>query len=343
VKPFATLSSRGQIARLARMADLALPAFGVRAARLDPLGHAENTTYRVEATDGRRYVLQIQRPGKNTVVQTRSEMQWLAALRRDTDLGVPEPVPAQDGDLLVQAEMPGVPEPRICVLFRWMDGRFVNKGLRATHLERVGAFTGRLQEHSLQWTPPPGFTRWRVDGITRTPGGRDEPFSDAVITYIEALIASLFTAEDAALVGTAIRRVRATLATLDGGPNGFGLIHGDLHQGNYLFHHGAVRAIDFDDCGYSYFLYDLGTTLAEIYRRADYPALRAALLRGYGRLRPLPPAPERVLHTFVILRCLQVLLWLVESRDHPAFSDWAKWTVYDLGVLRDLLAQEPPV
>jgi Ser/Thr protein kinase RdoA (MazF antagonist) len=341
MKPFADLSRRGQIARLARMADLALPAFGVRAVRLVPLGHEENTTYRVDAADGSRYVLQIQRPGKNTVEQVRSELQWLAALRRDTDLGVPEPVATQEGDLLLVAAAAGVPEPRTCVLFRWMDGRFVNKGLRPAHLERVGEFIGRLQQHSIQWTRPPGFSRWRVDGLTRIEGGREDPFSDAVIAYIEDLFTTLFTAEDAALVAGAIRRVRETLAGLDGGPGGFGLIHGDLHQWNYLFHHGEMRAIDFDDCGYSYFLYDLGPTLAEIYERADYPALRAALLRGYAGLRPLPPEPEQVLHTFVILRCLQIMMWVVESRDHPAFQEWRKWIPHDLGKLRELLAKAP--
>jgi len=338
MKPFASLSSRGQIARLAQMADLALPAFGVRADRLDPLGHAENTTFRVAAADGGHYALQIQRPGKNTVAQTRSEMQWLAALRRDTNLGVPEPVPAQDGDLLVLVEVAGVPEPRICVLFRWMDGRFINKGLRPTHLERVGEFIGRLQQHSVQWTPPPGFTRWRVDGITRRANGRDDPFSDAIIEYLDDLFTTLFSAEDAALVVAAVGRVRDTLATLDAGPDGFGLIHGDLHQWNYLFDHGQVRAIDFDDCGYSYFLYDLGPALAEIQKREDYPALRAALLRGYGRRRPLPPEPETVLATFVMLRLLQIMMWVLESRDHPAFQQWRKWTEDDLGTLRRQMA-----
>jgi Ser/Thr protein kinase RdoA (MazF antagonist) len=341
MQPFERLSKRGQVARLQRMGEAALPAFGVTATRLVPLGHEENTTYRVEARDGSRYVLQIQRPGKNTVAQVRSEMQWLAALRRDTDLQVPEPVPARNGDLLVLAEADDVPEPRICVLLRWMDGRFINKGLRPLHLERVGEFTGRLQQHSIGWTPPPGFTRWREDGLTRIEGGRADPFSDAVTAYIEDLFTTLFTAADAALVAAAIRRVRETLATLDGGPDGFGLIHGDLHQWNYLFHQGEMRAIDFDDCGYSYFLYDLGPTLAEVYERADYPALRAALLRGYGGLRPLPPEPERVLHTFVILRCLQIMMWVVESRDHPAFQEWRKWIPHDLGKLRELLAKEP--
>jgi Ser/Thr protein kinase RdoA (MazF antagonist) len=341
MQPVAALSTRGQVARLRRMGAGVLPTFGVEAARLVPLGHAENTTFRVEAADGSRYVLQIQRPGKNTVEQTRSEMQWLAALRRDTDLQVPEPVPTQDGDLLVVGDAEGVPEPRMCVLLRWMDGRFVNKGLRPTHLEQVGEFIGRMQQHSTGWTPPPGFTRWRVDGISREAGHRDDPFSDTVIAYIEDLYTTLFTAEDAALPAAAIRRVRETLATLDAGPDGFGLIHGDLHQSNYLFHRGEMRAIDSDDCGYSYFLYDLGPPLSEIGRRADYPALRAALLRGYGRRRPLPSEPERVLDTLVLLRVLQVMVWVIESRDHPAFQDWRKWAVYDLALLREKMAQEP--
>ncbi len=341
MKPFASLSRRGQIARLLGIVDLALPAFGVTAERVEPLGHEENTTYRVEAADGDRYVLQIQRPGKNTLEEVRSEMQWLAALRRDTDLQVPEPVPARDGDLLTVAEIDGVPEPRTCVLFRWMDGRFLNKGLRPTHLEQVGAFIGRLQQHSSGWTAPPGFTRWRVDGLTRVEGGRDDPFSDAIIAYIEDLFTTLFTAEDAALMAEAIRRVRETLATLDTGPDGFGLVHGDLHQWNYLFDHGEMRVIDFDDCGYSYFLFDLGATLATIQARDDYPALRAALLRGYGRLRPLPSEPETVLASFLILRRLQIMIWTLESRDHPSFQDWAKWTVSDLGKLREELARAP--
>jgi Ser/Thr protein kinase RdoA (MazF antagonist) len=62
----------------------------------------------------------------------------------------------------------------------------------------------------------------------------------------------------------------------------FGLIHADLHQENYLFHGKQVRAIDFDDCGYGPFVYDLAVTLSELEHRADYPTLRAALLAGYA-------------------------------------------------------------
>lgn len=59
--------------------------------RLIPLRHETNTTFRVVAADGQQYVLRIHNPNGHIVPQIRSELQWLMALRQDTDLGVPEP------------------------------------------------------------------------------------------------------------------------------------------------------------------------------------------------------------------------------------------------------------
>jgi Ser/Thr protein kinase RdoA (MazF antagonist) len=336
MKLFATLSKRGQVRRLQAMGETALPAFDVEAARLVPLQHFGNTTYRVDSPDGSRYVLRIQRPNLHSIAEVRSEVAWLAALRRDTPLSVPEPMPTRDGDLLTVVEVEGVPEPRICVLFRWMDGRFVNKGLRPAHLERVGAFTAKLHDHAAGWTPPPGFVRRRVENLSDVVRRPDDPLADEVVAYGQELVGTLFTPEDGVLVAGALDRVRAMMAALDQAGEAFGLIHADLHQWNYLFDGGAVRAIDFDDCGYGYFLYDLAVTLSPspVHYREDYPAYRAALLRGYGGRRPLPPEPERHLETFLILRRVQLMLWALESRDEPAFASWREDCADDLRKLR---------
>jgi Ser/Thr protein kinase RdoA (MazF antagonist) len=58
--------------------------------------------------------------------------------------------------------------------------------------------------------------------------------------------------------------VRQAQRELGASPDVFGLIHSDLHQENYLFHRGRVRAIDFDDCGWGHFVYDLAVTLSEL-------------------------------------------------------------------------------
>jgi hypothetical protein len=57
------------------------------------------------------YLLRINRPRVQTPDTIGSEMAWLSALRRDTDLGVPEPVAARDGSFVVLAGDPGVPKP----------------------------------------------------------------------------------------------------------------------------------------------------------------------------------------------------------------------------------------
>ncbi len=336
MKPFTTLTKRGQIGRLKRMAQAALPAFGVEAARVVPLQHFGNTTYQIDATDGSCYVLRVQRPNLHSLAEVRSEVAWLAALRRDTDLSVPEPMPTQDGDLLTVVEVPGVPEPRMCVLFRWLNGRFVGSKIDAWHLEHVGTFTAQLHNHAAHWTPPPGFQRRRVENLFDTVLDPTDPLSDVVVVASRERVGTLFSPEEGALVAAALDRVRAMMAELDQAGGAFGLIHADLHQWNYLFEDGEVRAIDFDDCGYGYFLYDLAVTLSpsSVHYGAAYPAYRLALLHGYGRLRPLPPHPERYIETFLIFRRVQLLMWVLESRDEPAFASWREDVVDDLQKLR---------
>src|SRR3712207_5927809 len=117
MKAYATLSRRGQLGRLRRLAQRALAAYGIEQARLKLLRHEHNTTWRVDA-GAERYVLRINRPYSLTVAAIRSEMAWLAALGRDTELSVPQPVAARDGSFYVQADAPGVPEPRTCVVLR---------------------------------------------------------------------------------------------------------------------------------------------------------------------------------------------------------------------------------
>src|SRR5215208_7215361 len=92
-----------------------------------------------------------------------------------------------------------------------------------------------------------------------------------------------------------IRRIRTVQRLLGHGPETFGLIHGDLHQENYLFDRGQVRTIDFDDCGYGHYLYDLAVTLFNVRSRDDTPLLRQSFLAGYRSVRPLSSEHEQYL------------------------------------------------
>jgi Ser/Thr protein kinase RdoA (MazF antagonist) len=335
MKSFQDLTHKGQVARLKRLAERALRDYGIIDGRLTPLTHMENTTFRVDATDGLSYVIRIHRSSSGTghprrnEAQVRSEMEWLAALGRDTDLAVPEPVRTRDGQLLTIAEIEGVPDPRICVLFRWVEGRFISRGLTPKHLERVGVFIARLHDHvTTQFTLPEGFTRPTVGDLS----------DKNVRGYLDSL-AEVRPPSDVEMVRAVALEVQRTLNALDTGRDMMhGLIHADLHQDNYLFHRGEVRAIDFDDCGFGHFLYDLTVTLSELGTGPDYPGLRDALLRGYRSVRPLPVEYEGHLDVLIAFRILQVTMWFVEERHHPAFANWEKHVTRGLARVRAFAA-----
>ncbi len=97
-----SLSRRGQLVSLRRVGRAALAAHGLGDARLTLLSDQYNTTFRVEARGG-PYVLRISRPQVHTAETIESEMAWLGALGRETDLGVPEPVRSRNGSFVVLA------------------------------------------------------------------------------------------------------------------------------------------------------------------------------------------------------------------------------------------------
>jgi Ser/Thr protein kinase RdoA (MazF antagonist) len=320
---------------MSRLAATALAAYDVDPVRVVALRRGFNTTFRVDTAGGDRLVLRVQRRGGPDPAMVRSEMAWLAALRRDTRLDVPEPVPTRDGDLQTIATAEGVPEPRSCVLYRWVDGRFVDEQLTEGHLARVGAFTARLHAHGAGFEPPPGFHRGAVDHVTTFGRTQDDGLSPEVAERAAALVDEVSPAGGGDLVRATIDGARAARAEIGRSPEVFGLIHADLHQENYLFHRGRVRAIDFDDCGYGPFVYDLAVTLSELRGRAGYPALRAAMLGGYRSVRPLAVEHERLIDTFIGLRYLQLAMWAVEHRTEPMFRDtWSRWLADCLTALR---------
>ncbi|GLZ29655.1 aminoglycoside phosphotransferase [Lentzea sp. NBRC 105346] len=302
---FSELTQAGQTRRMRRLVLGALVQYDLPVTRLTPMGGGWNTTFRVDA--GERYVMRVQREDGATPEQLRSEMTWLRRLRHDTDLGVPDPVPTRDGDLVAVAGDPLVPGERGCVLYRWVEGRFLDRSLTPAHLYEVGVLMARLQEH----------------GATMAPLARPAP--DFLTERAAELVRAAHSAEGAKLVATAMARIARTKEALGTGPDAYGLIHADLHYENFLFHGAEARAIDFDDCGYAHFAYDLAVTIFELRSGSglrDREKLQDAVRAGYRSVRPLPP--DEAIEDLIMLRRLQLALYMVEHRDEPMFR--SKWS-----------------
>ena len=342
MRPYDSLTGRGQLGRLRVLARAALAQYpGVRdGARLTPLRHEHNATFRVDGR-GTSHLLRINRPDLHARATIESEMAWLVALRQDTDLRVPQPVAATDGSHLVTASDTGVPGARSCVLLGWIEGRHVDRRLTPQHLTRVGGMMAELQVHALGWTPPAGFGRPRLDGLTAAarresvagPAAPEPLVIPAIDDGARAvdMIETLLSRSEAAVAARAIAWAREATGALADRDGARGLIHGDLHQDNVLFTGDGVAAIDFDDCGWGFHLYDIAVPLSELTGRRRFPALRGAFLDAYVRRRSLPADVEPLLASLIAYRGLQLVIWILESREHAGFRDrWRDWAREEL-------------
>jgi Ser/Thr protein kinase RdoA (MazF antagonist) len=118
-------------------------------------------------------------------------------------------------------------------------------------------------------------------------------------------------------------------------PGAFGLIHADLclgEESNVLFHQGQARPIDFDDCGFGHWVYDLAVPLAHWQTAPQWSAYRQALLSGYARVRLLSQEQLAHLELFMAARHVSEMLWAIDQAQQKALfrqelDDWLEWAM----------------
>jgi Ser/Thr protein kinase RdoA (MazF antagonist) len=111
--------------------------------------------------------------------------------------------------------------------------------------------------------------------------------------------------------------IRARLAAYGKGPDRYGLIHADMRLANLLISEGQTRLIDFDDCGFGWFLYDFAAAISFIEDDPRIPQFRAAWLAGYRSIRPLTAVDEAEMGTFIMLRRMALLAWIGSHIEAP--------------------------
>ena len=319
MKPFENLTSQGQARRLRLLAVTALREYAINPERITLLHHWTNTVFRVD-TDRGSYALRVcQTLGEDGAKFVRSELQWLVALRKDTGLVVPEPVNTHSSDLLTVVQDERIPDTRCCVLFTWVEGRFKHRNqLTPTTFDQVGGLMARLHQHAEAGSLPENFVR----PVVRYADPNNQ-------TMLESLETSrqFGSKKDADFLRHAYERMLSEIAAIGRDPSDFNLIHADLHQENYLFHEGNVRAIDFDDCGWGHFLYDIAVSLLEVEHRDNFETLCQAFFTGYRRVRPLATGAELQLSTFFVARRLLLNAWILGRPDNPELREFVRSTV----------------
>ena len=305
--------------RLEVIARSALPAHGLRPdAALTLLNVSENATYAVDDPVAGRSVLCVHRPGYHSAAAIESELAWIEALRADGVVATPAVLPAPDGARVVVAGHPDG-ETRHTVRFTWVDGVEPHGARLVDDFRELGGVTARLHAHARAWAPPAGFTRFRWDHATSVgPLGHWGRWQDGLAVGPAEL----------EVLGRLADVLAARLAAFGTGPDRFGLVHADLRLANLLVDpagagagsgsgSGAapVTVIDFDDCGFGWYLYDLGSSLSFIEHDPRVPELIDAWVAGYRAVAPLTAAEVAELPTFVLLRRLLLVAWIGSHSD----------------------------
>jgi Ser/Thr protein kinase RdoA (MazF antagonist) len=121
------------------------------------------------------------------------------------------------------------------------------------------------------------------------------------------------------------RRVRQVMDELGQSPDVYGLIHADLGvDSNLLFWHGEPRAIDFDESGFGYWVYDLAVALEHCREDAEYARFRDALLEGYTKNCSLPEEQLQHLGLFTAALDVYLSLWAAGAAQvYPLYRETA--------------------
>lgn len=262
---------------------------------------SENTTFRVEdGASGRKWALRVHRQGYHSKTAVASELAWIVALRRDGVATTPAPVAGLDGELVQVVSVDGLASPRNVVLFEWESGAEPER-TDIAGFEMLGATAARMHAHVRRWQRPSWFGRhtWGFEtSLGRRPHwGR---WQDGMGMTSDALEA--FTETVAVLGGR--------LQCFGKSPEQFNLVHGDMRLANLLMDNSHVKVIDFDDCGFSWLLYDCATTVSFFEHAPEVPDLLEAWVRGYRRLGELSAEEEDEIATFVMLRRLLLVAWI---------------------------------
>jgi len=285
------------------------------------INYTENSTYRVDdPASGNRFIFRIYRLGYHDRQAIESELGWMCALRRDAGVQTAETVPARDGTTLLLLSDDALPEPRFGAMFTFLDGTEPPEDHLADSFGRLGEVAARMHHHSRSWALPSGFKRptWNFENMLGGPRPIWGRWQDGIG----------LDPEREKLLGRLMEVVARRLERFGSEREQFGLVHADLRLANLLVEGDQTKVIDFDDCGFGWYLYDLSTALTFMEERSDAPELVDSWVRSYRRLAPLTREAEAEIPTFLMLRRMMVVAWIGSHSDTElARSEGAGYTL----------------
>ena len=217
---------------------------GLIESQCETLAGHESFNYKVQF-QGELCALRISHSTNHNPAQIRGELEWLAELQ-SAHIAAPVVKTLPSGDRYTSIA-DGQGGAFTAVLFEWAHGKHVweikDSPWAAPLFEQLGALCGKM--HALAKT----FT-FANPGSDR-PHWYDEPnldISDALPKYDQAIAGKY-------------ERLNHQIRQVHQGRQDYGMIHGDVHRGNFLLTPQGIQLLNFDNCKFHLFMADIAVVL----------------------------------------------------------------------------------
>jgi Ser/Thr protein kinase RdoA (MazF antagonist) len=207
-------------------------------------------------------------------------------------------------------------------VFEYIDAQAYSdiEAITNMQIQSIGTFLATLHQHSAQFKLPTNFIRPKLDweGLfgKRSPYQSDDE-------------EKTFTTHQKEVLDEVAEKVRAVMEQLGETSDVFGLVHGDFIAKNILIDDDAVCVIDFDDCGFGYYLYDFAPLLLQFSNSPRYEMVKELFWQAYTITRPLPENHRNYLEAFVAGRHVASCRWIAGNLQNPTVRERAPKILQD--------------
>lgn len=265
----------------------------------------ENAVFEMAIPNGRA-ALRLHREGYQDDVAIESELWWCAALARQ-GVAVPSALSAKEGYLVTLST------GRKASAISWVEGEALGVAgipfdeplsLTLDKHHALGQLLARFHDATDGLTFPASFTRpnWDVSGLVG-----ETPFWGRFWDHPVA------TQDQRKLLIHTRSFLRERLDDHAARGASYGPIHADVLRENVLVNGRSLTLIDFDDSGFGFRLYDLGTVMSQNLYEPAYAQIRDALMEGYGT------QDTEMVEVFTLARTCASVGWTMPrlKRDDP--------------------------
>ena len=239
--------------------------------------------------------------------QIRSELDWMFYLK-DCGVNFAHPIMSSNDNYCEQVDL------FVVSVFEEAPGsRLLEKAdFTDEIIQNWGRVIGKMHRHTKDYEPR--------EGIKKRVNWEGEEYHQNILKLTTPSHGDIYTA---------FKKVLKEFRKLPVDKDCFGLIHADLHTGNFMVDNGKITAFDFDDCVYHWFIYDIAVFIWALDRfELDQFWLLENIKIGYDEENQLDDFWWELIPLFYNYRMVLIYYFCVKSLEEPSLDSTSReWMI----------------